>query len=173
MLTARPSAGDYPSFAEYYLSLVPEGDLLDIYRRQRDEMTALLKGLTDEQADYRYAEGKWSIRQVAGHLIDNERVWMYRLLRIARNDPRALISYDEQTFAAHAPHGSMPMEAIVADYVAVREAMLTLIRHLPAEAWQRSGELDGERVTALAGACFVIGHEIHHLNIIRERYLGR
>ena len=173
MLTARPTPDDCPPIPWKYARLVPEGDLLELYRRQREETKALLAGLTDEQADYRYAEGKWSIRQVAGHLIDNERVWMYRLLRIARNDPRALISYDEQTFAAHAPHGSMPMEAIVADYVAVREAMLTLIRHLPAEAWQRSGELDGERVTALAGACFVIGHEIHHLNIIRERYLGR
>jgi len=173
MLTIRPTEGDFPSGIRKYMDLVPEGDLLEIYRRRRDETKALLGGLADEQADFRYAEGKWSIRQVAGHLIDNERVWMYRLLRIARNDPQALPGYDEKIFAEHAPHASMPMEAILAEYDAVREASLALLRHLPADAWRRSAEFGGGRLTALAAACFVIGHEVHHINIIKERYLGR
>jgi uncharacterized damage-inducible protein DinB len=173
MLTARPTTADCPPFPWKYVQLVPGGDLLELYERQREETKALLSGLTDEQADFRYAEGKWSIRQVAGHFIDNERVWMYRLLRIARNDPQELPGYDEQIFVAHAPHAAMPMAAILAEYDAVRDASLALLRHLPEEAWQRAGEFDGGRLTALAAACVSIGHEIHHINIIKERYLGR
>jgi len=173
MLTARPTASDCPSDPWKYVQLVPEGDLLDIYERQREETKALLSGLTDEQADYRYAEGKWSIRQIAGHFIDNERIWMYRLLRIARNDPKELPGYDEKVVAAHAPHERLPMAAILAEYDAVRDASLTLLRHLPAEAWQRAGTFAGGRLTALAAACVSIGHEIHHIKVINERYLGR
>lgn len=173
MLTARPTTNDCPPFPWRYVALVPEGDLIEIYERQREETMALLSGLTDEQADYRYAEGKWSIRQVVGHFIDNERVWMYRLLRIARNDPNGLVGYDEQIFAAHAPHERLPMEAILAEYGAVRDASLTLLRQLPAEAWHRAGTFDGGRLTALAAACVSIGHEIHHIRIINERYLVR
>lgn len=173
MLTERPIENDCPPEPRKYVRLVPEGDLLDIYERQRRETKALLKGLTDEQADRRYAEGKWSIRQVAGHFIDNERVWMYRLLRIARNDPQALPGYDERVFVRHAPHERMPMEAILAEYDAVRDASLALLRHLPAEAWQRAGTFAGGRLTALAAACVSIGHEIHHVGIIQSRYLGR
>jgi len=173
MLTARPTTNDCPPYPWRYVELVPEGDLLDIYERQRKETKALLSGLTDEQADYRYAEGKWSIRQIAGHFIDNERVFMYRLLRIARNDPNGLVAYDEQIFAEHAPHGRLPMEAILAEYDAVRDASLTLLRHLPPEAWHRAGAFADGRLTALAAACISIGHEIHHIKIINERYLGR
>jgi uncharacterized damage-inducible protein DinB len=173
MLTARPTPDDCPPIPWKYARLVPEGDLLELYRHQREETKALLAGLTDEQADYRYAEGKWSIRQVAGHIIDNERIWMYRLLRIARNDPQSLPGYDERIFVEHAPHATMPMEAILAEYDAVREASLALLRHLPAEAWQRAGEFAGGRLTALAAACVSLGHEIHHVGILNERYLNR
>jgi len=167
----RPTANDCPPAPWKYVQLVPEGDLLEIYERQREETKALLSGLTDEQADFRYAEGKWSIRQVVGHFTDNERVWMYRLLRIARNDPQELPGYDEQIFAQYAPHERMPLDAVIGEYDAVRAASLTLLRHLPAEAWHRAGSFAGGRLTALAAACVSIGHEIHHMNIIKERYL--
>lgn len=169
----RPAETDYPAAARYYMQLVPAGDLLDIYRKQREETTSLLSGLTEEQAGYRYADGKWSIREAAGHLIDNERVWMYRLLRIARNDPQELPGYDEQVFAAHAQHDKLTIAELLDDYAIVRDASLALLRRLPAEAWNRAGAFAGGRLTALAAACFVIGHEIHHVNIIKERYLGR
>lgn len=171
-ITQRPAVDDCPAAPAKYVKLVPEGDLIAVFREQGEATKTLLAGLSEAQAASRYAEGKWSIKQVIGHCTDNERVWMYRLLRIARNDPQALPGYDEKLVAAHAPHDGLTLAELIEEYDAVRAASLTLLKHLPEEAWQRSGEFAGGRLTALAAACVSIGHEIHHVNIIKQRYLG-
>jgi hypothetical protein len=148
--------------ARKYVELVQDGDILAILEAQHASTVALLNGLTADQADHRYAEGKWSIKEVIGHVTDNERVWAYRLLRIARNDARGLVGYDENVIAAHAPFAALALADIVAEYDAVRHATLYLLRQ---------GDFNGHPLTARAAAYVIAGHEAHHINIINERYL--
>lgn len=159
--------------ARKYVELVPDGDIIAILEAQHASTVALLNGLTAAQADHRYAEGKWSIKEVIGHVTDNERVWAYRLLRIARNDARGLVGYDENVVAAHAPFADLPLADIVAEYDAVRRATFYLLRALTPEAWLRQGDFNGHSLTARAAAYVIAGHEAHHINIINERYLQR
>jgi uncharacterized damage-inducible protein DinB len=167
----KPAADEYVATAERYIGLVQDGSLIEALRGQEADVRALLGGLTDEQAGYRYAEGKWTLRTVVGHVADLERVWQYRLLRIARGDAPAFTGYDRDAFAANSPHDRMPMADVLRDYSAVRESTLTLLAHLSAEAILRRGEFNGHPLSARAAAYIIAGHERHHMNVIREKYL--
>ena len=169
----KPAADEYPAMAERYISLVQDGSLVEALRSQEADVRELLGGLTEEQAGYRYAEGKWSLRTVMGHVVDLERVWQYRLLRIARGDAPAFVGYDRDAFAASSPHDRLPMAAVLRDYSAVRESTLRLLAHLSDEAMLRRGEFNGGQLSARAAAYIIAGHERHHVNVIREKYLVR
>ncbi len=169
----KPAADEYPGMAERYIGLVPEGSLVETLRSQEAELRGLLGGLTEEQAGYRYAEGKWSLRTVVGHVVDLERVWQYRLLRIARGDvPPAFVGTDRDALAANSPHDRLPMAAVLRDYSAVRESTLSLLAHLGDEAMLRRGAFNGIELSARGAAYIIAGHERHHMNVIREKYLA-
>ncbi|EXX87910.1 Squalene-hopene cyclase [Paenibacillus darwinianus] len=172
-MEGRPDASEYLPQMGQYVKLVPDGDLIEILQRQKEETVALLRGLSEEQADYRYAEGKWSVKEVAGHVADNERVWTYRLLRIVRNDPQTLSGYDQNMFARHAPFGKLPLSVVIDEFAAVRAATIPLLRSLSDDAWLRQGEFHNRPLSARAAACVIVGHEMHHLNVIKNRYLNR
>lgn len=167
----RPGNDEYASFFGNYVTLVPEGDLLDILQRQQEETLGVLEGLSEEQGNYRYAEGKWSLKEVFGHVTDNERIMSYRLLRIARGDTTPLPGYDQDVLVPGACFDLFPLRQLAEDYAAVRRATLTLLRGLTDEAWLRKGTASNHTVSARALACVICGHELHHLRIIRERYL--
>lgn len=167
----RPQETAYPPLAAKYIARVPERPLADVLKDQLSEVTALLEALTEEQGHYRYAEGKWSIKEVIGHLIDTERMWAYRVLRIARNDAGTLSGYDRDEFVAAGPHGGMTIEAIVEEYRAVRRATLSLIRMIPEDGWPRMAEYGGHPISAAGAAYIIAGHELHHISIIRDKYL--
>ena len=172
-MNQRPSEQEYAPPVHRYVSIVPEGAILSIIEAQHASTIALLNGLSPEQADYRYAEGKWSVKEVIGHVTDNERVWAYRLLRIARGDAQGLIGYDENVFAAHAPFASLPLADVIAEYDAVRRSTLYLLRALAPEDWSSRGDFAGHPLTVRAAAYMIAGHEAHHINVINERYLSR
>lgn len=172
-MTGKPEASEYLPQVEQYVKLVPEGEIIEIVKKRKDDTIALLGGLSAEQANCRYAEGKWSVKEVVGHFTDNERVWAYRLLRIARNDPKGLVGYDENVFARHAPFGSLPLSDIMEEYTAVRDATIALLRSLPGDAWLRQGEFNNHPLSARAAAYVIVGHEIHHINVLKDRYLSR
>jgi hypothetical protein len=167
----KPAASEYVASAEQYIGLVQDGSLTEVLRSQADDVHALLSGLTNEQAGYRYAEGKWSLRTVVGHVADLERVWQYRLLRIARGDAPAFTGYDRDAFAANAPHDGLPMVEVLQDFLAVRESTVSLIAHLGTDALLRQGEFNGHPLSVRAAAYIIAGHERHHMNVIREKYL--
>ncbi|MBB6732184.1 DinB family protein [Cohnella zeiphila] len=170
----RPDSNEFSEFYKGYIVLVPkEEDLLEILRRQGEDMESFLSSLTEEQADFRYAEGKWSLREVIGHVADNERIMSYRLLRIARGDATPLPGYNQDVLMAGAPFARMSLADIAADYAAVRRSTLSLLQALPDEAWLRTGSANNSPLSARAIACVIIGHELHHRNIIRERYLPK
>ncbi len=169
----RPQSGtDYSPQFEAYVSKMPEGELPDILIEQSRETVNLFLGLTHEQANHRYAPDKWSVKEVLGHMADTERVMSYRLLRIARGDQTPLAGFEENLFVNGADFGRLSLEELLQNYEAVRQATLTLIKGMPEEAWTRRGFANGHEITAQALAFIIAGHELHHKQIVQERYLS-
>lgn len=168
----RPGAGEHAEYYSKYTSLVPEGDLLEVLERQTDDFAAFLRGIPAGLHDHRYAEGKWSIKEVIGHLSDAERIFSYRALRISRGDATPLASFDENAYVENARFAEQDFGYLVDDWSAVRRSTLSLLRGLNAEEAARVGEASGWPVSVRALAWIMAGHVIHHTHILRERYLG-
>jgi uncharacterized protein (TIGR03083 family) len=168
---ARPEAGEYASYYEKYVALVPDGDVVKTLERQTAETTALLRSLTEERAASRYEAGKWSVKEVVGHITDAERVFAYRALCFARGERTPLPSFDQDDYMRDANFDARTLSSLVEEYESVRSATLTLLRSLDADAWQRRGTASNNEVSVRALAHIIAGHELHHVKILRERYL--
>jgi len=171
MIVARPSGTEYAPFYAGYVNAVPEGDFIELLQAQRDEATALLTPVDDMKARHRYAEGKWTIAEVLGHITDAERVFTYRAVTFARGDATPLPPFDENAWAAASNAGRRSMNGLLAEYRAVRNATIELFRGFGEEEFARSGVASKNPVSVRALAYIVVGHERHHLRILRERYL--
>ena len=167
----RPASDEYEAFYANYISLVPDGDVLEWLEKQRKETAKFLGGIPEAKGGHRYAPEKWSIKQLAGHVVDAERVFSYRALSIGRGDPAPLPGFDEKTWAQTANADDRTLKDLVGEYGLVRDATVALFRALPAEAWPRRGTANTFSVTVRALAWIIAGHEQHHMKILRERYL--
>lgn len=167
----RPTNVEYNAYQEQYVRLVGEGSITDILAKQAEHSIALFSSITEEQADYRYASGKWTLKEVIGHISDNERIMSYRLLRIARGDKTPLPGYEQDDYMKEASFQSWALSQVIEDYVSVRRATLTLLRGLSDEAWSKTGVANDSVISARALAYINAGHELHHLSIIQEKYL--
>jgi DinB superfamily len=141
-------------------------------KAQGERTAATLAAIPEARAGFRYAPGKWSVREMVGHLADAERVMAYRLLRIARGDGTPLPGFDQDAFAAAAGADGRTLADLAAELAAVRGATVTLVAGLDAAALARRGTANDRPVTARAIAGIIAGHELHHLAILDERYLG-
>ncbi|TMQ72626.1 MAG: DinB family protein [Candidatus Eisenbacteria bacterium] len=168
----RPAPDEYLAYYGKYIALVPEDEALPALERQAESMSSFLRGLTEEQGAFRYAPGKWSVKQIMGHVADGERVFSYRALRFARADATPLPGFDENHYAAAAASDRLPLPSLVHQLEAVRTSTLALFRALEEEAWTRRGEANGSPVTVRALAFIIAGHATHHMSVIRERYLN-
>ncbi|TFE22733.1 DinB family protein [Cohnella luojiensis] len=168
----RPTKDEYGAYYEQYISLVPTGNIQDILREQLRNTSDFLASLTMDQGNYRYAPDKWSLKEVIGHINDNERVMAYRLLRFARGDKTELTGYDQDTFMAGVSFDTQSMAELIEDYAAIRQSTLTLLRGLSEQAWSRIGTANQNKMSVNVLAYIIAGHEIHHLKIIRERYIS-
>lgn len=168
----RPAGTEYAPFHAAYVQGVPDGDILAFLERQGRETVALLRGVNEKQSQHRYAPGKWSIREVVGHMNDAERVFTYRALSFARGDATPLPGFDENAWGASSNADSRALADLVQDFAAVRAATLTLFRGFSENEIGRAGTASGHRVTVAALAYVVAGHEKHHVTILRERYLS-
>ncbi|MCS7459018.1 DinB family protein [Paenibacillus doosanensis] len=166
----RPDSREYAPYYDTYIRLVPEGGLSDILKEQLQTTLALLQPLTEEQAGYRYESDKWSIKEVIGHISDNERIMAYRLLRIARGDTGTLAGYDQEPFVRESFFDRRSLTDLLEDLTAVRQATLTLLRGLTEEAWSRQGVANNSVLSVRALACIIAGHELHHRSVLQERY---
>jgi hypothetical protein len=167
----RPAPNEYVPYFAQYVDLVPQGDVLAILGRQVDETVALLGGLSDRDADYRYAEGKWSIKEVAGHVSDTERIMVYRALCFARGEPAGLPGFDENAYVRHARFGSRRLADLLVELRAVRAATIPFFSGLDAEELERRGTANNRAYSVRALAYIIAGHERHHARILAERYL--
>jgi hypothetical protein len=167
----RPDPTEYVPYFGKYISLVEGDDIIAALSNQIDDTLAFIHGLSESQGDLRYAPDKWSIKEVIGHLIDTERIFAYRALRFARNDQSALPGFDENSYVAHSNYGARLLADLAEEFEFVRKANIYLFRHLGEEVWLRRGKANDNEISVRALAYNIAGHELHHLGIIRERYL--
>lgn len=166
----RPEPDEIPSHYVGYIQRVPEPDPVMACASQIEETAAVLRGLSDTDAIYRYARGKWSIKEVVGHLADTERIMSYRALRIARGDATPLASFDENAYVPVARFDGRSLADLVGELRTVRAATLALLRTFDEEAWQRRGTASGKPVSVRALGFMIPGHERHHVEILKTRY---
>ncbi len=169
-VSQRPEAGEFEPYYALYIKKVPDGEVVSLLESQIRATTAALRRLPASKATYRYAEGKWSIGEVVGHLADVERIFAYRAMRIARADPTPIEGFDENAYVPAAQFDRRPLAELINEFEAVRAATLALFRGFPPEAWPRMGVANGKPISVRALIYIVAGHERHHLGTLRERY---
>jgi hypothetical protein len=170
-LITRPEPTEYAPYYDKYISRVADGNIIATLASQIDNTVALLHGLSDAQAGFRYAPEKWSIKEVVGHLIDSERIFGYRALRFARNDKTPLSGFEQNDYVEAAAFDDQSLGDLASEFEHVRRANLHLLRGLTGEAWGRRGDANGNAVSVRALAYIIAGHELHHMEIIRTKYL--
>ena len=171
-MLSRPQSDEYFEYYGKYVALVPEGDVRDHLRAGLAETMALLSGVTDAKAEQAYGAGKWTLKESLLHMSDAERVFSYRMLRIARGDTTALPGFEQDDWVPKSCANARSLSNLVAEYAAVRASTLALADSIPDDAWARRGTASGHTISARALAYIAAGHERHHLAIFRERYLA-
>ncbi len=172
MTLSPPAATEHDPYYGKYISLVPEKDILVALETQIQDAMKLLRGIPEAKAGHRYAPGKWSIREVVGHLLDAERVFGYRAMRFARNDATDLPGFDENTYVPAGGFEARTLADLATEWEHLRLANLGMFRGLPAEAWDRRGNANAAPITVRALAYIIVGHGYHHMKLVRERYLA-
>ncbi|MBB4638262.1 DinB family protein [Longimicrobium terrae] len=168
----RPDASEFLPYYGKYVDRVPGDDALQPLQDQLDEVMSLVRALPEERGGHRYAPGKWSIREVLGHIMDAERIFVYRALRIARGDATPLASFDENAYVPAGRFDARTLADLMEEYVAVRRATVLLFRSMDDDALRSLGVASDAAVSARALAWITAGHERHHLALLRERYLA-
>ena len=166
----RPQADEYKPYHAAYIELVPEADIVAVLLMQVDALEDLAAGITPEQESFRYAPGKWSVRQVFGHLADAERIFGYRALCLARGQTEPLPQFDENLFVETAHFDDRPVAELADELLLLRHANLSMMQPLEETAWKRKGVVSGAPSSARAVAWIMAGHVRHHLVLFRERY---
>jgi uncharacterized damage-inducible protein DinB len=166
----RPSADELPAYAQRYAALVPEGDPVSFLTTQGVRTADLLRHLPEDRAGHRYAPGKWSVREVLGHLSDTERVLAYRTVRIARGDATPMPGFDENAWVANAGFDRRSIRDLVLEFAKVRAATVALFQGLAGGDYDRRGTANNHAVSVRGLLWFVAGHELHHLAVLHERY---
>ncbi len=168
----RPASSEHAPAFQKYIDRVSGGDILAVLGGQIGETRALIASIPESEGGHRYAPGKWTIREVIGHLSDAERIFAYRALRFARADATPLCGFDENTYIAPGGFDNRTLADLTDEYAAVRRATVTLFRGLDADAWTRRGTANQSECSVRALAWIIAGHERHHVSILRERYLA-
>lgn len=166
----RPGSDEAAPFYQGYIAEVASENIGEQLEGQLQKVERLFSNLEERAALARYAPGKWSVKEVLGHLTDVERIFSYRLLRIARGDATPLPGFDENSYVPAAEFDTRPLGDLLAEFRAVRRASLALLGGVPAQAWNIRGTASGNPITPRALAYILVGHVAHHLGVLRERY---
>ena len=166
----RPASDEAAPSYQRYIAEVAGENIVGQLAEQLDEVEGLFGSVDDRAALARYAPGKWSVKEVLGHLSDVERIFAYRLLRISRGDQTPLPGFDENAYVPAGRFDTRLLRSLMAEFRSVRQSTLTMVLGLPAECWANRGEASGNPITARALAYIIPGHVSHHLGVLRDRY---
>jgi hypothetical protein len=166
----RPEPGEYASYYEKYVALIPAGDIVSTLEAQRLQMTQLFAARSERDGNFRYAPDKWTVKEVLGHINDTERIFAYRALRIARADQTPLSGFEQDDYVRTGGFAERSLSDLAEEFVHVRSATVALFRPLAPDAWSRRGAANKNEVTVRALAFIIAGHEVHHRRILEERY---
>jgi uncharacterized damage-inducible protein DinB len=169
-LVTRPTPDEYSPYYGKYIDRVPDGDLFETLESQLQRTVELLDTFGETGAALRYAPGKWSVKEIVGHVTDAERIFSYRALCAARGEPGALPGFDENAYVAGAHFDARTLNSLLGELTAVRRSTLALFRNLDDDALISRVVANGVPVTPRALAWIVAGHELHHAALLRERY---
>jgi len=172
LVIAPPDPSEHAPYYGRYIALVPGKDILATLSQQIVDTRSLLAGLSDDDGNSRYAPGKWSVKQVLGHLIDSERIFCYRALRIARGDQTPLPGFEQDDYVRDGPFETCRLADLVDEFIDVRKATVDFFRNLDETAWSRQGTANENKVTVRATAYIIAGHELHHRRLLKEKYLA-
>ena len=167
----RPAKGEYADYYDVYVSKVPDGDILEILANQIVDTMTLLRGISEEKASHRYEPDKWSIKEVVGHVSDIERVFSYRALAFARCDKAPLPGIEQDDYAANANFDKRTLGDIAGEFQAVRTSSLAMFGSFDDDIVAHVGNASGFDFTVRSIAYILAGHELHHIEVLKERYL--
>lgn len=168
---AKPAPTEHaPEFSKY-VTLVPEGDIIQTLEQQIENSLSLLRTIPSDKANFRYAPDKWSVKELLGHLIDSERIFSYRALRFARNDQTPLPGYEQNDYVREGDFDSRNLADMAEEFATLRRATIQLFRPLNETEWLRHGKANENDVSVRALAYIIAGHELHHMEVLRSRYL--
>lgn len=172
MMIRRPDKTDYPPFYETYIRLIQSEDLVQILENQEMAFYAFVKDIAPDKEDFKYAEGKWSIKEVVGHIIEVERIMAYRALAISRGDANALPGMDENSYIENSNYKDREVKDLAEEFRYVRKSNIILIRSFSPEMLQRKGIANKNEISVTALVYIIAGHLNHHVQILRDRYLN-
>lgn len=166
----RPQPGEYGDFYEQYIDLVQKPNVIQSLIEQGQRVYTLIQKLDAKEADYRYKEGKWSVKEVIGHLVDTERIMAYRALCISRGETKSLPGYDQDEYVETANFDNRSLQNLSTEYDALRNANISLFNSFSEEQTKHTGTANNNTVSVRALAYIIAGHEQHHLNVLEEKY---
>jgi uncharacterized damage-inducible protein DinB len=168
----RPAKGTYPEYYDQYINLVPSDLLIDALNESHFAIQSILLSFNNKYGDFKYAEGKWTIKQVLMHIADTERILQYRILCIARGEQAPLPGFDEHAYAENCYSEERTLDDILEEMSTIRHSTITLLQGLNPQVWMKEGTANGKKVNVAAIAYMICGHEIHHRQVITERYVN-
>lgn len=168
---SRPATTEYAPFYANYVAKAQGDDIIAVLNESRDKTLAVYSSINEQTGAFRYAEGKWSIKELLIHIIDAERVFAYRALRVGRGDQTPLASFDEDSYMANCNAENRSLEHVLAEYKLVRASTIALFEGFSEEMLLRTGTASNAVISVRALGYIIPGHETHHINIINERYL--
>jgi len=169
----KPLDGEFAPYAIMYIGLLPDDGLVLIHMQENLKIiTDLVRPLSEAQLTQPFAEGEWTIKEILVHIVDDERIYAYRALRAARNDQTELPGFDQDLFTTYSGANQRSLESIFEEYASVRAATISLFNNLPDEAFTRASVANGHAMSVRAAAYHIAGHELHHINSIKQNYLS-
>ena len=167
----KPPENAFGDFYRNYIDLVPQADLFDALLASASISFDFWNSIPEEKGNYRYAEGKWSIKELLQHIIDTERIFSYRALAFARGEKVALPGYDEDNYAENCFADLRSLDSLVKELQLVRKSTITLFESFDTSVLDNVGKASGSNLSVRAAGFIIVGHEIHHINVMKERYL--
>lgn len=173
MIRKRPESSEYNPYYETYIGKVKGDYFIQNLKEQKFETLAVLSKLTDKDWNHKYAPEKWTVKEVMMHIMDTERIFAYRALRVARNDGTPMPGFDQNDYVPFYNATQRSGSSIMAEYESIRNSTISLFENLSDDDYGRRGEASGSPVSSLSLGYMIAGHEIHHVQLLHERYFNK